>query len=53
MEHGAQIDAVDTSGDSALLGAVEAGNVETAKLLLELGANVNFVANDGELTQER
>lgn len=47
LDEGADIDAVDEAGWDALYGAVWRGHVDTARVLLERGANPNSRENKG------
>lgn len=42
LDHGANIEAVDTNGNSALMWAVLTGHLDTVKFLIEKGANINL-----------
>ncbi len=47
LNKGADINAKDMEGDSALVGAVYSGSTEVAKLLLDAGADINAGNNNG------
>lgn len=46
LEFGAKIDAKDTDGRTALMHACERGSMRVVKYLVEMGADVNSVADD-------
>jgi len=52
LNNGADINAVDEYGYSALHSAAEDGNLEIVKLLVEHGANVNLRTHDGKTAAE-
>lgn len=43
IDLGANIDAVDTAGDSPLFEAAHEGSFETVRILIERGANINLM----------
>ena len=45
--HGADVNARDRAGMTALMGACGSGNVQVVKILLENNADVNITANMG------
>lgn len=47
LDQGQEIDAVDSSGETALIWAVKRGCVESVRLLLSRGADVNIVSSAG------
>lgn len=47
LAHGANVNAQDADGDTALHGAARSGNVEIARILLDKGANLNAKNNQG------
>jgi ankyrin repeat protein len=47
LAHGADVNAQDGDGDTALHGAAQTGNVEIMKRLLEKGANLNVKNKEG------
>jgi len=49
LDAGMAVDDLDPSGRSALMMAVEKGDVEMARLLLERGADANFCSDNGWL----
>ncbi len=49
LQGGAEIDAVDGSGNTALLNAVNSGSIQSVKVLLDNGAAVN-IANSDQIT---
>jgi hypothetical protein len=48
LGQGADVDAKNNQGDTALLLAVKSGRIDTAKLLIEKGANIETKNNVGE-----
>jgi hypothetical protein len=48
LEHGADIDAPTTSGETPLYRAVKTNNIEVVRLLLEHGADVTALNISGE-----
>jgi ankyrin repeat protein len=48
LEHGAQVNAKDSSGNTVLHKLVKLSNVESVKFLVEKGADVNARNNDGQ-----
>jgi len=48
LEKGANIEAKDNDGDTALINAAIKGETEMVKLLLEKGANIEAKDNKGE-----
>lgn len=46
LKNGAHVDAVDSSGYTSLIEAVEKGRIALVRLLLEYGADINHQAND-------
>lgn len=53
LENGADIEARDSLGKTALIWATEFGNVAVVKLLLEWGARKDIVGVDGETAYQR
>ena len=47
LENGADVNAKDNDGKTALMGAAVNGHTQTVQLLLEKGADVNAKRNDG------
>jgi len=47
IEKGANVNAKDERGDTALMRAVSWGHIKIVKLLIEKGANVNIKDNNG------
>jgi len=47
LEHGAKVDVRNEDGDTAIMGAVYAGQTKTVQLLVEYGANVSETDKDG------
>src|SRR5206468_1641703 len=47
LEHGADLEARDSQGDTPLLCAVENGDRTVVKLLLDMGANIETSDNQG------
>lgn len=48
LEHGANLNAADYSGDSALHVASRSGKIPVVELLLEYGVNVDFRDKEGQ-----
>ena len=48
LDHGAYIDTPDSRGDTLLARAIRAGDAPQAKLLLQRGANAEFICKEGQ-----